>query len=240
MCHSCDHLPCCNPHHLFSGSIGENVSDMIKKGRPNFGGRDKVKAALNWKRLKRFAASVKQKARQTVHKLIVYYPAEIVARTHAKFWSKIDKVFDAEGKGCWLYTGAINRSGYGMFHHRGRFELARRVAYALTFGPITGGLLCCHRCDVRRCCNPDHLFLGSHADNSRNMAAKERGRGGRAVKGEGHVHAKLNDENVRLIRRRYESRRENGDSMTKIAADFNVSRRTVRFVVRREHWSHVQ
>lgn len=80
--------------------------------------------------------------------------------------------------GCWIWTGAVTTDGYGNIGHPPHVELptsTHRLAWTLAYGPIPDGAYVLHRCDVRRCVNPEHLFLGSHADNMRDMAEKGRG-----------------------------------------------------------------
>jgi hypothetical protein len=82
--------------------------------------------------------------------------------------------------GCWLWTGFDNGKGYGLLSIRNRAKrehynlLAHRVSWVLHNGEVPAGALVLHKCDVRCCVNPDHLFLGSPQDNTQDMIAKGR------------------------------------------------------------------
>jgi len=76
---------------------------------------------------------------------------------------------------CWLWTGALFDDGYGAFQVIGRARRAHRFAYLHFVGEILDGMLVLHRCDTPRCVRPDHLWVGTSADNMRDMAAKGRG-----------------------------------------------------------------
>jgi hypothetical protein len=86
-----------------------------------------------------------------------------------------DHTIPVPWSGCWLWEGYV-RSGYGRL----RGKSVHRLAWEEVNGPIPAGLSICHRCDVRLCCNPEHLFLGTNADNNRDMSAK--GRNGQSKK----------------------------------------------------------
>jgi len=77
--------------------------------------------------------------------------------------------------GCWLWTGAVHPVyGYGRIHIGNKNPHAHRVSYETYKGSIPAGMLVCHKCDVRSCINPNHLFLGTIADNNHDMYQKKR------------------------------------------------------------------
>lgn len=87
-----------------------------------------------------------------------------------RFWLKVDKSGE-----CWLWTSYINPCGYGQFQETSyRSERSHRVAWRIVNGPIPDGMFVLHRCDVRRCVNPAHLFLGTNDDNMADKVAKGR------------------------------------------------------------------
>jgi hypothetical protein len=160
-----------------------------------------------------------------------------------RLWSKVQR--GAKGE-CWLWTGAKCR-GYGHIKVDGSSVPAHRVAFELTVGPIPCGLLACHTCDNRACCNPAHIFLGTDADNNWDKVRKNRHnpargqrhgsrtRPERVARGEGVTIAKLTESDVRVIRQRF----ANGAAMAHLAREAGVTPRTVRLLVRRETWRHV-
>ena len=81
--------------------------------------------------------------------------------------------------GCWHFVGAISKQGYGVVGYHGKVMPASRLAWILTHGEISDTkLFVCHKCDNRRCINPDHLFLGTAKDNTKDMITKGRHRYG--------------------------------------------------------------
>jgi len=117
--------------------------------------------------------------------------------------------------GCMLWDGRRDWNGYGMVAWRGQVLMAHRAAFMCAHGPIPRGRVICHRCDVRACINPDHLFLGTHGDNMVDMRAKWRRANPDAPHG-----IKLDAERVAAVRRARGTQRE-------IAARFGISQTQV-------------
>lgn len=148
-----------------------------------------------------------------------------------RFMAKVRREGD-----CLVWTACRHGQGYGMFY-TGRegdpkMSYAHRVAYELEHGPIPDGLLVCHRCDNPPCVDPDHLFVGTELDNIRDRDAKGRQYGPR---GAAHHSAKLEESDVRSIRRRYVF--GNGQ---KLADEFGIANITLNRIVNRRTWKSVQ
>jgi DNA-binding transcriptional regulator YiaG len=114
-----------------------------------------------------------------------------------RFWSKVKR----RPNSCWLWTGKPNDDGYGLFYldqARG-VQLAHRVSYAFTFGPIPDGLLVLHRCDNTICVRPDHLFTGTHATNAADCVSKGRHSSG-AQPSDENFHITISQWRMRLAR----------------------------------------
>lgn len=129
-----------------------------------------------------------------------------------RFWSNVNK----RESGCWEWKGApLQNMPYGRLRVRGIQVKAHRYAYELTHGPIGDTkIMVCHKCDNPICVNPDHLFLGSAAENMRDMIAKGRHRGGRVLGG-----VKVTPEARAEIR----AARDGGEPVRSIALRYNIS-----------------
>lgn len=156
-------------------------------------------------------------------------------KTITRFWAKVDK----RGE-CWLWTAADNSNGYGVFrlNYPRRQAYAHRLSWLLANGHDAAELQVCHRCDVRRCVNPAHLFLGTASDNLANMRNKGRGSAPpRVIRlGENNHSAKLTPGIVRAIRERAAL----GEPMAPISRELGVSSSTVEDAVNFRTWRHIR
>jgi len=125
--------------------------------------------------------------------------------------------------GCWLWKGNCGKEGYGQFSVRGVPRAVHVVSYRVFVGPVPEGKEICHDCDVRPCCNPEHFFAGTRAENVADMWAKGRGVKPPRIAGEQHAKATLSDEQVAEIRRL----RTVGVPQRTVALRFGVSQSTV-------------
>lgn len=138
--------------------------------------------------------------------------------------------YDVAPNGCWVWRGRRNNMGYGMTSDGPKRLLAHRAMCELVGRPVPPGLDACHRCDNPACCNPDHIFFGTRAENMRDAAAK-----GRTTAGEKAPNAKLRTADVIAIREMAAS----GLRQAEISRRTGVGFRAVHAIVRRQRWTSV-
>ena len=134
---------------------------------------------------------------------------------------------------CWLWIGPGFGRGYGWAWSKA----AHRMAYELFVGPILYGLQVNHHCDVRRCVNPAHLYVGTQSQNIRDAVVRGRHVPSRtSAKGEAHHLTRLTTEQVQAMRWRYGV---GGITQVALAREYGVSEPTVRDILNRRTWAHV-
>lgn len=132
---------------------------------------------------------------------------------------------------CWIWTGA-KVDGYGVFLIRGEPKKTHRLAYDYYVGEIPDGLQVLHKCDVRNCVNPKHLFLGTNTDNIHDAMAKGRRHD---TSGSGNPYSILTEIDVLKIRELLDK----GFSGISVAARFGVHPTTISDIKRRRRWIHI-
>lgn len=148
------------------------------------------------------------------------------------FWNYVEKTISDED--CWLWRGFVRKDGYGKAWFNGKIYKAHRASYEIHYGEIPKGFLICHKCDVRHCVNPNHLFVGTYLDNMKDASQK-----GRTAKGaKNGLHAqkmvKLDEDQVRYIIE-MRGKVEQKD----LAKEFSVSKPYISQIQRGLRWNHV-
>jgi hypothetical protein len=167
---------------------------------------------------------------QCSHKLIASKNIGPRKTLEEKFWSKVNIQGDDE---CWLWTGAKWGNGYGLLCLNPSSLLAHRLSWELHYGLVPDGLLVLHKCDVRNCINPKHLYVGTHIDNTRDRV--ERNRSSRSI-GERSGKSKLKSGEVWLIRRLLGAK----FSIRSIAKLFKISSNVIWGIKSGKRWPGVE
>ena len=144
-----------------------------------------------------------------------------------RFLSKVNK----QENGCWLWTGARDKNGYGWFNGVGKpggHTRANRQAWMFFRGDIPKGLFVCHTCDTPSCVNPDHLFLGTNNDNRQDSKQK-----GRTCRGTRVNTNRLSESQVHEIRKRYIPRVV---TQKYLAEQYGVSESAVGLIITNRNW----
>ena len=137
---------------------------------------------------------------------------------------KVDK-----STGCWLWQRNIQGSGYGGIMVNGKLSHVHRVVFEILSGDPGPKIQVCHSCDVRHCCNPNHLWKGTNADN---MADRNRKNRQARLKGESNGFSILTERQVRIIL-------TSSLSGKHLSGKFNTSNSNISMIRRRKTWKHV-
>ncbi len=145
-----------------------------------------------------------------------------------------DRSIPEPNSGCFLWLAATSeKNGYAAVNIGRKTRRAHRVAYELANREtVPKGIDVCHKCDVRSCINPDHLFLGTRLDNMRDCVNKGRFKPLEPLSGEASPNSKLTDQDVIAIRADTRSQRA-------IARAYGVDKGTIAAIIQRRTWRHL-
>lgn len=148
---------------------------------------------------------------------------------------KINKIKD-----CWLWLGSLNSDGYGSIKINKKYIGIHCYSYYLMKGDILENLQVLHKCDIRSCVNPEHLFLGTQEDNIHDCMSKDRGNySARGARGQNQHLALLTNEIV-IEARKLAERIGQWPAAREIAEQTGISEHTIRKAIIRQTWKHVK
>jgi hypothetical protein len=176
---------------------------------------------------------------------VVYKMPDMNVFDVTRFWFSVDRKGEDQ---CWVWTGG-QKNGYGRFKVDRTDYRPHRIAYYLQHCKDPGSLLVCHKCDNPLCCNGNHLFLGTSAENNQDRDQKGRHRAAsgifhgsktkpeKFVRGSGVNGSKLTEDQVREIRRLYETGQFTFSALGRM---YGISHRSASKLVYKQTWAHVE
>lgn len=154
-----------------------------------------------------------------------------------RLWSRIKKGTPDE---CWYWTGAHTPAGYGVISVNNHMTTAHRIVYILIYGEVDDNLIVCHTCDNPPCCNPNHLFIGTHKTNAEDKVKKGRQPRGDKIsfrmRGEKNPHSILTKKQVFEIRKAVINKT---DTQRQLAAKHGVQVACISKIITRRTWKHI-
>lgn len=236
--HTCDQPRCVNPAHLVPDTYSANLQQRYLRATRSTVDLD-IPRRPRPPRVEQVCPTCGSfftaQAGRVARGLDRFCRRECIRRPLAdRFWEKVEKTDT-----CWVWVGAKTPGGYGVIGMGGKDGVqttAHRISWELHFGSLPADQVVCHRCDVRACVRPDHLFLGTQAENLTDASRKGRLVGNRGLfKGEASMNAKLTEADVVAIRTRWAA----GEKPPALAVDYGVSPALIYAVVQRKAWKHV-
>lgn len=143
-----------------------------------------------------------------------------------------DNVMTVPESGCWIWMRALNRSGYGQLTYLKKHMEAHRASWIAHRGEIPNGVGVLHRCNIRSCVNPDHLYLGGQKENVADAISAGTFRCPPALPGSLHPLAKLIEKQARRIK-------YGGESASKVAGALGVKVQSVYAIRSGRQWKHI-
>lgn len=144
-----------------------------------------------------------------------------------RFWSKVQKT-----KGCWNWIGgSFTKDGYGQIGIDGQMRRSNRISFLINKGKIGEGKYVLHKCNNRKCVNPEHLYLGTQFENMRDALKI----GSLSSKGEKNGRSKITKKDVLKIRELYKL----GQKQIELAEIFGIARSTISHIIRGYTWKHI-
>lgn len=149
------------------------------------------------------------------------------------FWAYVDQSGGPEA--CWEWQRSVTAKGYGQLRANGKGTTAHRYAYVLVNGPISPGMVVCHRCGNRRCVNPHHLYAGTPKQNTRDAIDMGTFQYPSPPRGSAQHHSRLSEAEVLDIYRRA----HDGEALKHIARDYDITIAQVSQIKRGLSWGHI-